>query len=186
VGPLAFDVFPSSYPLLGVGLIRFPHAWDDPRTWCLCPQACGYLSANTTLIATPLKPQKAELHPLPCHCDWHERIRVPAVVDGIPWGPTKKEGQGLCRVHLACPRCFHPAGPQLRVDKGPRPTPWQWPRARSVQHEGRSRLGRGILHATGGLSRGRVRVLRAPPACDYRSALATPDGVCACLFWSLL
>jgi len=50
----------------------------------------------------------------------------------------------------------------------------------------RSKLGRGIVHATGGLSRGRVEVLGAPPAYDFRSAPATPDGVCACLFRSFL
>jgi len=51
---------------------------------------------------------------------------------------------------------------------------------------GRSRLGRGIVHVIGGLGRERVGVLRAPPACDFRSAPATPDGVCACLTRSLL
>jgi len=50
----------------------------------------------------------------------------------------------------------------------------------------RSRLGRGIVHVIGGLSRGRVGILRAPPAYDFRSAPATPDGVCACLFRSFL
>jgi len=56
------------------------------------------------------------------------------------------------------------------------------PRVRCVQREDRSRLGRGIMHVTGGLSRRRVGVLKAPPACDYRSALATPDGVWCLLF----
>jgi len=38
----------------------------------------------------------------------------------------------------------------------------------------------------GGLNRERVGVLRAPPNCDFRSAPATPDGVCACLSRSFL
>jgi len=75
----------------------------------------------------------------------------------------------------------HPARPQPRVNDQPPLTPGELSPARS-----RSRLGRGIVHVTGGLSRGRVGVLRAPPAYDFRSAPATPDGVCACLFRSFL
>jgi hypothetical protein len=51
---------------------------------------------------------------------------------------------------------------------------------------GRSRLGRSIVHVIGGLGRERVGVLRAPPACDFRSPPATPEGVCACLSRSFL
>ena len=46
--------------------------------------------------------------------------------------------------------------------------------------------GRGIVHLIGRLNRERVGVLRAPPDCDFRSAPATPDGVCACLSRSFL
>jgi len=75
----------------------------------------------------------------------------------------------------------HPVGPQPRVSDQLPVTAGELSPARS-----RSRLGRGIVHATGGLSRERVGVLRAPPAYDFRSAPATPDGVCACLFRSFL
>jgi len=77
----------------------------------------------------------------------------------------------------------HPARPQPRVNDQPPLTPGELSPARS-----RSRLGRGIVHVTGVLSRGRVGVLGAPPAYDFRSAPATPDGVChaACLFRSFL
>ena len=73
------------------------------------------------------------------------------------------------------------AKPQLRASDQPPVTPGELSPARS-----RSRLGRGIVHVTGGLNRGRVGVLRAPPAYDFRSAPASPDGVCACLFRSFL
>jgi len=48
--------------------------------------------------------------------------------------------------------------------------------------------GRGIVHVIlpGELKRERMGVPRAPPDCDFRSAPATPDGVCACLSRSFL
>ena len=49
VGPLAFDVSPSSYPRLFFGglYIRFPHAWGDPRLGaCAHEHAVAYLQKS--------------------------------------------------------------------------------------------------------------------------------------------
>ena len=47
----------------GWGFFTVPPRLGRPATWCMCPRACGHLSANAALIVPPRQPHAAEWRP---------------------------------------------------------------------------------------------------------------------------
>ena len=55
---------PQFVPSTGGGFFfTVPPRLGRPATWCMCPRACGHLSANAALIVPPRQPHAAEWHP---------------------------------------------------------------------------------------------------------------------------
>ncbi len=87
VGPLACEVPPSPYPRPGVGVFTVPPRLGRPATRCMCPRACGHLSANVAFTVASHQPHIAEPPPPPC-----EGPRGPAVEGGHHRADCPRDG----------------------------------------------------------------------------------------------
>jgi len=162
VGPLAFDFPPQFVPSSGGGGFTVPPR-DDPRLGaCAHERSVAYLQMPRLQWPLASRTQPSCTPPGEDPSGTHSGRRA-CIVPG-----TASEPQDL-----------HPAAPQPRVSDQPP----GGPRDSCVQREADPGW---VGDVIGGMNRERAGVLRAPPDCDFRSAPATPDGVCACLSRSFL